>query len=74
MQTDNITKVTEFVSFCIEMYAMKHNLSGAVVASRLSDAGLVDYLYDNYEALHTQGTGYIVPLLDELLAGKAVCS
>ncbi len=63
------TKVIEFVSFCIEMYAKKHSVSGSLVAKSFEEAGIIDYLMNNYEGLHTQGEGYIIPLLEEYLEG-----
>jgi hypothetical protein len=60
-------KIIEFVSFCVEMCAQKHNVSGAVVMEQFVECGVADYLIENYEALHTQGPGYILPLIDEQL-------
>ncbi|MDR1899531.1 MAG: DUF3791 domain-containing protein [Treponema sp.] len=54
---------TAFVSFCVEMYARQNRLSGADVMRQFENSGVVDYLFDNYEALHTQGWGYILPLI-----------
>jgi hypothetical protein len=56
-----------FVSFCIEMYARENRLSGADVMRQFEDAGALDYLFDNYEALHTQGWGYILALINEIM-------
>jgi hypothetical protein len=57
-----------FVSFCVEMYARENRLSGADVMRQFEKTLIVDYLFDNYEALHTQGWGYILPLINGLLA------
>jgi hypothetical protein len=54
-----------FVSFCIEMYARQNRLSGADVMRQFEDSGVLDYLFDNYEALHTQGWGYILAMINE---------
>ncbi|MDR1997819.1 MAG: DUF3791 domain-containing protein [Candidatus Margulisbacteria bacterium] len=64
------TKTIEFGSFCIEMYARQHKISGAAVARRFEQYGVIDYLLANYEALHTQGWNYIFPLLEEFMAGQ----
>ncbi|MDR1491313.1 MAG: DUF3791 domain-containing protein [Planctomycetaceae bacterium] len=57
----------EFVSFCIEMYANQYSVSGADVARKFDEAGVLDYLLDNYEALHTQGWRFILPLINDYM-------
>jgi hypothetical protein len=52
-----------FVSFCVEMYAKEFRLSGTEVIQEFERSGVLDYLFKNYEALHTQGWGYILPLI-----------
>ncbi|MFI3256662.1 MAG: DUF3791 domain-containing protein [Spirochaetales bacterium] len=67
------TKIIEFVSFCIEMYAKKHVVSGSDIAQAFEKASLIDFLITNYEELHTQGENYIIPLLEEMLQEKDAC-
>ena len=64
---DKNTKIVEFVSFCIEMYAKEYDISGSEVAVLLEKTGLLDYLFENYEILHTQGKEYIIPLLNDFV-------
>ena len=52
------------------MYARKRGISGADVAELFERNGIIDYLFENYEALHTQGREYIVPLLHEFVSKK----
>lgn len=59
-----------FVSFCIEKYAQENGLSGAGVMQQFEDSGVLDYLFDNYEALHTQGWGYILAMINENTVGE----
>jgi hypothetical protein len=63
-------KVIEFVSFCIEMYADKYSVSGADVAAKFDKTGVLDYLFANYDALHTQGWKYILPIIDDYIANQ----
>ncbi|MDR2172500.1 MAG: DUF3791 domain-containing protein [Planctomycetaceae bacterium] len=63
-------KALEFVSFCIEMYAGKYEISGSLVARQFEDYGVLDYLFENYDALHTQGWGYILPLIDDYIGSQ----
>jgi hypothetical protein len=57
----------DFISFCIEMYADKKGISGQTVVKQFDMFGILEYLSDNYEVLHTQGMGYVLPLIDELM-------
>ena len=69
---DADSKVVEFVSFCIEMYAREYDMSGSDVAALLEKHGLIDYLFSNYEELHSQGKEFIVSLLHDFVANKEV--
>jgi hypothetical protein len=57
----------DFISFCIEMYADKKGLSGQTAAKQFDKFGILEYLSDNYEVLHTQGMNYVLPLVEELM-------
>jgi hypothetical protein len=59
--------VVAFVSFCIERYALQTRLSGTEVIQQFERTGVLDYLFNNYEALHTQGWGYIFPAINEYM-------
>ena len=54
------TKVTEFVVFCIEMYAQAHQLSGVTVAIGSENAGLLHYLSSCYQELHAHGKEWLL--------------
>ena len=53
----------EFLSFCIEAYKMKLGVSGAKVAEYFEEIGLLDFLLENYDLLHTLSKEQ---LLDEM--------
>ena len=42
---DADSKVVEFVSFCIEMYAREYDMSGSDVTAMFEKYGLIDYLF-----------------------------
>ena len=63
-------KVLEFISFCIEMFASRESISGVVAFERFRKYGVLEYLERNYEALHTQGFGYILPMIDEYISNQ----
>jgi hypothetical protein len=60
-------RINEFVSFCIEMYAQKNVVSGSEVMDTFVKTGVLDYLFANYELLHTQGWPYILALINEYI-------
>ena len=43
-----------FVAFCIEQYKVANNLDGAAVADLFKKHGVVDYLYEHFDVLHSQ--------------------
>lgn len=45
----------EFVAFCIEQYKMATKQMGCEVEQLFQQRGVIDFLFDNYEVLHTQG-------------------
>lgn len=63
-------KLLEFISFCLEMYAARGSISGKEAMERFKRYGVVEYLERNYEALHTQGFGWILPAIDDYIAGQ----
>ena len=69
---DADSKVVEFVSFCIEMYAREYDMSGSDVTAMFEKYGLIDYLFSNYEELHSQGKEFLVSLLHNFVARKDV--
>ena len=63
-------KKADFISFCIEQYAQQFKLSGTEVINRFSKTGLLEFLYNHYEGLHTQGGEFLVQLLHEMLTDR----
>jgi len=49
------SKVSRFVVFCLESYKRKANLEGAATADIFESCGVVDYLTDGYDVLHSLG-------------------
>ena len=65
---DKERDILEFISFCIEMYAAREALSGSSVHSLFAQSGVIDYLEQNYEPLHSQGLNYILSCIDSFLS------
>jgi hypothetical protein len=71
-EDEDKVKVLEFVLFCVEMYAQKHEISGRVVMDRFSEYGVVDFLRDGYDVLHTQGREYIISEIEIFLDNRGL--
>lgn len=49
-----------FVVFCIERYARQYHLSSLEVFALFKRSGVLSFLKENFEVLHTQGDAYIL--------------
>lgn len=56
-----------FLSFCIEQYKVSRGLSGQEAMHVLSDLGVLDYLEENYEVIHTQSPQWILEEINEFI-------
>ncbi len=54
------TKEALFFIFCTENFRIQNQMDGREVVALFSQFRVYDFLYQNYEILHTQGTQYIV--------------
>ena len=57
----------EFVAFCIEQYKMATKQTGCEVEQMFSQQGVIKFLIDHYEVLHTQGEQAILSEIDDYL-------
>ncbi|MDE6702395.1 MAG: DUF3791 domain-containing protein [Muribaculaceae bacterium] len=65
MKRNQIEDTAYFVSFCMELYKNAHSLSGAEVLAFFAKHGVMEYLADNYEVLHTQSPSWILAEIEE---------
>jgi len=56
-----------FLSFCVEAYKMRHNMSGEAVLNLFDEKGVTQYLIEYYDVLHTQSEKWIVAEIDEFI-------
>lgn len=56
-----------FVAFCIEEYGAAKGMSGEQVLDLFSKYGLVDYLSEFYDVLHTQGRQWLIEEIGEYI-------
>lgn len=59
-----------FLSFCIENYKDYKNLSIEETLLLFNQYGVVDYLEDVFDTLHTQGKDYIMSEIDEYINNR----
>ncbi len=59
-----------FISFCIEQYKTAKGLSGCEVAQYFAEHHVLDYLYDHFNVLHTQGHRWLVGEIDDFIRRK----
>ncbi len=60
-------KRNDFIVFCIEVYKCEKGLTGKEVYDLFEKYGVLKYLHDGYDMLHTQGDGWIMNDIDKFL-------
>ena len=61
----------EFLSFAIEAYKNKLGVSGAKVAEYFEETGILDFLLENYDLLHTIGKEQLLSEIERFLTRRA---
>lgn len=60
-------KINDFIVFCLEMYKSENNLTGERTYELFEKYGILDYLKEGYDVLHTQGAGWLMNDISEFL-------
>ena len=60
--------IAYFISFCIEQYKNANKIDGEEAMREFDKYGVLDYLYENYEPLHTQSHQWILSDIDNFIA------
>lgn len=60
----------EFLVFCLEEYKRANQLNGKQVINRFNQYGVLDYIMDYYDSLHTTGSQYIVEDIDQYIEAR----
>ena len=71
-ESEGSARVLEFVLFCVEMYAQKHEISGRTVMDGFDRHGVIDFLRSGYDVLHTQGRDYIISEIETFLKNRGL--
>ena len=56
--------IAYFLSFCIEQYKKEKGISGAEAAQLLQGYGVLEYLKEHFEVLHTQSKQWLLADID----------
>jgi hypothetical protein len=65
-----LTKIQEFILFCLETYKTRYKLQGNEVFNLFCKYNVFNFLEDGYEVLHTQSLDYVVSEIYELIENK----
>lgn len=60
-------KINEFVIFCIEIFKEKNKFTGKETYDIFEKYGILNYLHDGYDVLHTQGDEWLINDIEEFL-------
>lgn len=64
--------VKEFVSFCIENFKIKYNKSEKEVVDLFNESGVMEFIIEGYDVLHTQYRDYIIEEIEIFLENRKV--
>jgi len=56
-----------FVSFCLEEYKTRHGMDGARAAFYFEKYGVIDYLMEHYDVLHSFGRDAILNDIEQFI-------
>ena len=59
--------ISYFLSFCIEQYMNEKKLAQDEAMALFSAYGVLDYLMEHFEILHTQSRQWIIEDIDEFI-------
>lgn len=60
-------EITYFLSFCIEQYKNAKGIEGVEAMKTFTRYGVLDYLTEHFEILHTQSHQWILEDIDEFI-------
>ena len=65
-----MSKTLEFKVFCFESYRAEKGLTGREAMSIFKKYGVLEYLGECYDVLHTVGRDYIIEDIDLFIAAR----
>lgn len=67
---DHNDDIAYFIAFCLEMYKNAHNLTGNETSDIFSRYGVMEFLADNYDVIHTQSPAWILDEINDVIKSK----
>ena len=64
-------EVKKYIVFAIEEYRVRKGLSGSEAFFLFKESGLLDYIEEFYDVLHSNGTEYLICDIDDYLSNNA---
>lgn len=62
--------ISVFLAFAIEQYKVYKGISGTESMEILSKAGVLKYLEEYYDTLHTQGARWLMAEIDDFIQNR----
>ena len=62
-----------FVSFCVEMYARRHEMSGEAVMRLFDGFGVCEFLVESYDPLHSLDREAVLDEIEVFMKGARGC-
>ena len=59
--------IAYFLSFCIEQYKKEKEVSGAEAVQTLKQYGVLEYLAEHFDVLHTQSKQWLLADIEEFI-------
>jgi len=67
-KSQNKDSLAYFLSFCVEIYKNAHSMTGGEAAAVLADSGVLTWLGNNYDVIHTQSYHWILEEIEDFLS------
>jgi len=67
IKNDTVSDTAYFKVFCLERYKSTHQMKGIEAFRLFKEYGVLDYLDEFYDVLHTFGDRYIVADIDDFI-------
>ncbi len=65
-----MSKTLEFKAFCFEAYRAEKKLTGRQAMNLFKKYGVLDYLENCFDVLHTTGRAYIIEDIDIFISNR----
>ena len=66
----NTEQTAVFIAWCIEEYAVNRHKTPIDTANLFNQQGVLSFLQENADILHTQGKDYILGAIDDFMKVK----